>query len=117
MFEVSSWLVNVTLEFTAVAPCLLLSDPSMGQTASSVDPSSRIMDGFRRPPLARKWEARDRVGYQLRDSLMACESIGLGGLVEIGSEHANTHGAALAEYFKANGCLTKVAGCAQDDRW
>ena len=111
--------MNVTLEFTAVAPCLMLSDPSMGQTASSVDPSSRIMDGFRNTGGLHLLGSRrhEIESDQLRDSLMACESIGLGGLVEIGSEHANTHGAALAEYFKANGCLTKVAGCAQDDRW
>jgi len=38
--------------------------------------------------------------------------MGLDGLVVIGGDDSNTNAALLAEYFKAQGCATKVcSGC------
>eukprot|EP00928_Gymnodinium_smaydae_P016774 TRINITY_DN1634_c0_g1_i1.p1 TRINITY_DN1634_c0_g1~~TRINITY_DN1634_c0_g1_i1.p1 ORF type:complete len:1218 (+),score=330.49 TRINITY_DN1634_c0_g1_i1:532-3654(+) len=47
---------------------------------------------------------------QFKDSMTVCSSIGLDGLVVIGGDDSNTNGALLAEYFKKNGCKTKVVG-------
>merc|ERR1740127_97454 len=47
---------------------------------------------------------------QFEDSMAVCNGIGLDGLVVIGGDDSNTNGAVLAEYFKANGCKTKVVG-------
>jgi diphosphate--fructose-6-phosphate 1-phosphotransferase len=38
------------------------------------------------------------------------DKLALDGVVIIGGDDSNTNGAVLAEYFKANGCTTKVVG-------
>eukprot|EP00923_Selenidium_pygospionis_P037774 GHVN01066133.1.p1 GENE.GHVN01066133.1~~GHVN01066133.1.p1 ORF type:complete len:1245 (-),score=203.17 GHVN01066133.1:5962-9696(-) len=45
-------------------------------------------------------------------SMKNCGSeLGLDGLIVIGGDDSNTNAAVLAEYFKKNGCKTKVIGC------
>ncbi|EZG43176.1 phosphofructokinase [Gregarina niphandrodes] len=47
---------------------------------------------------------------QKKASMEICVNLDLHGIVIIGGDDSNTNGAILAEYFKANGCKTLVAG-------
>ena len=44
-------------------------------------------------------------------SMTNCQNLKLDGLIVIGGDDSNTNAAVLAEYFAANNCNTKVAGC------
>jgi len=44
-------------------------------------------------------------------SMANCQALKLDGLIVIGGDDSNTNAAVLAEYFAANNCSTKVAGC------
>ncbi|CAJ1372271.1 unnamed protein product [Effrenium voratum] len=75
--------------------------------------TDEIMDGFRNTggfDMLGSGRHKIETEEQFRDSMTVCNSIGLDGLVVIGGDDSNTNGAVLAEYFKANGCKTKVVG-------
>eukprot|EP00405_Crypthecodinium_cohnii_P017325 CAMPEP_0206446278 /NCGR_PEP_ID=MMETSP0324_2-20121206/16038_1 /ASSEMBLY_ACC=CAM_ASM_000836 /TAXON_ID=2866 /ORGANISM="Crypthecodinium cohnii, Strain Seligo" /LENGTH=1222 /DNA_ID=CAMNT_0053914713 /DNA_START=149 /DNA_END=3817 /DNA_ORIENTATION=- len=72
-----------------------------------------IMDGFRNTggfDMLGSGRHKIETEEQFKDSMTVCSTIGLDGLVVIGGDDSNTNGAVLAEYFKANGCKTKVVG-------
>jgi len=72
-----------------------------------------IMDGFRNTggfDMLGSGRHKIESKEQFDDSMAVCNAIGLDGLVVIGGDDSNTNGALLAEYFKANGCNTKVIG-------
>lgn len=48
---------------------------------------------------------------QFESALKYCKGLKLDGLVVIGGDDSNTNACLLANYFKANGCDTKVVGC------
>lgn len=75
--------------------------------------TDEIMDGFRNTggfDMLGSGRHKIETEEQFRDSMTVCNAIGLDGLVVIGGDDSNTNGAVLAEYFKANGCKTKVIG-------
>jgi 6-phosphofructokinase 1 len=78
-----------------------------------VEITSEIMDGFRNTggfDMLGAGRHKIESEEQFQDSMAVCKSIDLDGLVVIGGDDSNTNGALLAEYFKANGCKTKVVG-------
>eukprot|EP00933_Yihiella_yeosuensis_P032008 TRINITY_DN25596_c0_g1_i1.p1 TRINITY_DN25596_c0_g1~~TRINITY_DN25596_c0_g1_i1.p1 ORF type:complete len:1221 (+),score=283.79 TRINITY_DN25596_c0_g1_i1:53-3664(+) len=82
-------------------------------TGNFVEITSEIMDGFRNTggfDMLGSGRHKIESEEQFKDSMFVCNSIGLDGLVVIGGDDSNTNGAVLAEYFKANGCKTKVVG-------
>jgi len=82
-------------------------------TGNFVKITDEIMDGFRNTGgFDMLGSGRHKIESEehFRDSMAVCNAIGLDGLVVIGGDDSNTNGALLAEYFKANGCKTKVCG-------
>eukprot|EP00931_Biecheleriopsis_adriatica_P000701 TRINITY_DN1007_c0_g1_i1.p1 TRINITY_DN1007_c0_g1~~TRINITY_DN1007_c0_g1_i1.p1 ORF type:complete len:1195 (-),score=327.24 TRINITY_DN1007_c0_g1_i1:52-3636(-) len=82
-------------------------------TGNFVEITHEIMDGFRNTggfDMLGSGRHKIESEEQFRDSMAVCNGIGLDGLVVIGGDDSNTNGAVLAEYFKANGCKTKVVG-------
>eukprot|EP00928_Gymnodinium_smaydae_P064104 TRINITY_DN4751_c0_g1_i1.p1 TRINITY_DN4751_c0_g1~~TRINITY_DN4751_c0_g1_i1.p1 ORF type:complete len:1218 (+),score=184.94 TRINITY_DN4751_c0_g1_i1:64-3654(+) len=78
-----------------------------------VEITDDIMDGFRNTggfDMLGSGRHKIETEEQFRDSMTVCNAIGLDGLVVIGGDDSNTNGALLAEYFKKNGCKTKVVG-------
>jgi 6-phosphofructokinase 1 len=82
-------------------------------TGTFVEITATIMDGFRNTggfDMLGSGRHKIESEEQFKDSMAVCQGIGLDGLVVIGGDDSNTNGAVLAEYFKANGCKTKVVG-------
>ncbi|CAE7894545.1 PFP-BETA2 [Symbiodinium microadriaticum] len=82
-------------------------------TGNFVEITDEIMDGFRNTggfDMLGSGRHKIESEEQFKDSMTVCSAIGLDGLVVIGGDDSNTNGAVLAEYFKANGCKTKVVG-------
>eukprot|EP00930_Biecheleria_cincta_P068196 TRINITY_DN553_c0_g1_i1.p1 TRINITY_DN553_c0_g1~~TRINITY_DN553_c0_g1_i1.p1 ORF type:complete len:1199 (+),score=251.80 TRINITY_DN553_c0_g1_i1:54-3650(+) len=82
-------------------------------TGNFVEITDEIMDGFRNTggfDMLGSGRHKIESEEQFKDSMVVCNAIGLDGLVVIGGDDSNTNGAVLAEYFKANGCKTKVVG-------
>jgi len=82
-------------------------------TGNFVEITADIMDGFRNDggfDMLGSGRHKIETQEQFQDSMAVCSGIGLDGLVVIGGDDSNTNGAVLAEYFKANGCKTKVVG-------
>lgn len=48
---------------------------------------------------------------EFASAMANCIALDLDGLIVIGGDDSNTNAAVLAEYFAANNCKTKVAGC------
>merc|ERR1719199_2338638 len=71
------------------------------------------MDGFRNTggfDMLGSGRHKIETEEQFQNSMAVCQGISLDGLVVIGGDDSNTNGALLAEYFKANGCKTRVVG-------
>lgn len=82
-------------------------------TGNFVEITAQIMDGFRNEggfDMLGSGRHKIESADEFKDSMTVCNAIGLDGLVVIGGDDSNTNGAVLAEYFKANGCKTKVVG-------
>lgn len=82
-------------------------------TGNFVEITHEIMDSFRNSggfDMLGSGRHKIETEEQFQNSMDVCSSINLDGLVVIGGDDSNTNGALLAEYFKANGCKTKVVG-------
>jgi 6-phosphofructokinase 1 len=82
-------------------------------TGTFVEITKDIMDSFRNTggfDMLGSGRHKIETEEQFKNSLEVCKGIDLDGLVVIGGDDSNTNGALLAEYFKANGCKTKVVG-------
>jgi len=78
-----------------------------------VEITGEIMDGFRNTggfDMLGSGRHKIETEEQFQNSMAVCKAIDLDGLVVIGGDDSNTNGAVLAEYFKANGCKTRVVG-------